>query len=115
MTVKRHAPSKILSSCTEGGGMVFTAGVVAEDTSKDIKGQTQDILSQIDKLLAAAGTDKSKVLYTQIWITDIRNRDAMNEIWLKWVDAKHLPARACVEARLADPRMLIEIQMTAVK
>ena len=95
--------------------MVFTAGVVAEDTSKDIKAQTQDILSQIDKLLEAAGTNKSKVLYTQIWITDIRLRDAMNEVWLKWVDAKNLPARACVEARLADPKMLIEIQMTAVK
>jgi len=115
MTIKRHEPSKILSSCVEGGGMVFTAGIVADDPSADIKGQTKQILDQIDKLLAAAGTNKSKVLYTQIWITDIRHREAMNEVYLKWADLKNLPARACVEARLADPRMLIEIQMTAVK
>jgi enamine deaminase RidA (YjgF/YER057c/UK114 family) len=115
MTIKRHHPSKILSSCVEGGGLVITAGIVADDPTKDVKGQTQQILDQIDKMLAAGGSNKSKVMYAQIWITDIRNRDAMNEVWLKWVDPKNLPARACVEARLADPRLLVEIQVTATK
>lgn len=115
MTVKRHEPSKILSKCVEGGGLVITAGLVADDASQDIKGQTRQILAQIDAFLSAAGTDKSRILYAQIWITDIRLRDAMNEIWLGWVDPQNLPARACVEARLADPRILVEIQVTAVK
>jgi enamine deaminase RidA (YjgF/YER057c/UK114 family) len=115
MTVKRHEPSRILSKCVEGGGLVITAGLVADDVSQDIKGQTRQILSQIDAFLSAAGTDKSRILYAQIWITDIRSRDAMNEVWLEWVDTQNLPARACVEARLADPRLLVEIQVTAVK
>lgn len=115
MTITRHDPSKILSSAVEGGGLVITAGIVADDASLDIKGQTKQILDRIDELLAKSGTSKSRVMYAQIWITDIRQRDAMNEVWLAWVDPANLPGRACVEARLADPRLLVEIQVTALK
>ncbi len=93
----------------------MTAGLVADDPSADVKGQTKQILAQIDTCLAAAGTNKSNILYAQIWITDMKQRDALNEVWLGWVDPQNLPARACVEARLADPRILVEIQVTAVK
>jgi enamine deaminase RidA (YjgF/YER057c/UK114 family) len=61
------------------------------------------------------GSDKSKVVWAEIWLPDIRLRDAMNVAWLEWVDPKNLPARACVEARLADPRWLVEIKIVATR
>jgi enamine deaminase RidA (YjgF/YER057c/UK114 family) len=115
MEIKRHEPQQILSEAVEYGNLVFTAGVVAEDLSKGVKAQTEDVLRQIDKLLAACGSSKSKILSATIYVTDIRNRGEMNEAWTPWVDPKNLPARACVEAKLADPRMLVEIQVTAAK
>ena len=115
MDIKRHEPETILSHAVEYGNLVFLAGIVAENTARDAKGQTEDILAQIDRLLAKCGSHKSKVLTATIWLTDIRNRPPMNEAWTAWVDAKNLPARACIEAKLADPRMLVEIQVAAAK
>jgi enamine deaminase RidA (YjgF/YER057c/UK114 family) len=80
-----------------------------------MKGQTWDVLKQVDRLLALAGSDKSKIVSTTIWVTDIRNREAMNEVWKEWVDSNNLPARACVEAKLADPLLLLEIMVVAAK
>jgi enamine deaminase RidA (YjgF/YER057c/UK114 family) len=115
MTITRHDPTGILSNAVEHGGTVYLAGVVAKDLAKDVKGQTQEVLAEIDRLLAKCGSHKSKVLQAQIWVTDIRNRAPMNEVWSAWVDAKNLPARACVEAKLADPRALVEIMVVAAK
>ena len=115
MTVTRHEPSKIYSKVVEANGFVFTAGIVAEDISKDVKGQTQQILTEIDRLLKVAGTDKTKVVSATIWVTDIRSRDAMNEAWTAWTGGANLPGRACIEAKLADPRMLVEIAVVAAK
>jgi enamine deaminase RidA (YjgF/YER057c/UK114 family) len=115
MSVNRHEPSPILSNVVEANGFVFTAGIVAEDTRQDAKGQAQQILKEIDRLLSLCGTEKSKVVSATIWVTDIRHREAMNEAWNTWTGGKHLPARACIEAKLADPRMLVEISVVAVK
>ena len=115
MPIARHDPTKILANAVEHGGLVFTAGVVAKDLSKDVKGQTAEVLAEIDRLLAKCGSSKSKLLSASIWVTDIRNRELMNEVWIAWVDPKNLPARACVEARLADPRALVEIMVIAAK
>jgi len=115
MTIARHNPRKILSDAVEAGGLVFLAGQVPADPTQDVAGQTRQVLAAIDRLLAMAGTDKRKLVSATIWLTDIRNRDAMNTEWLAWVDPDNLPARACVEARLADPRMLVEIAVTAAK
>ena len=115
MTVKRHEPSAILSHAVEHGDTVYLAGIVAKDYGKDVKGQTREIFDQIDALLAKCGTSKSKILSATIWVTDIRNRAPMNEVWTEWVDKKNLPARACVEAKLADPRALVEIMVIAAK
>ncbi len=115
MSIVRHEPSKIFSKVVEANGFVFTAGIVAEDISQDIKGQTKQILAEIDRLLKVAGTDKTKVVSATIWVTDIRSRDAMNESWNAWTGGQNLPGRACVEAKLADPRMLVEIGVVAVK
>ena len=113
MTIVRHKPSKISSKCVEGGGLVFTTGI-ATDVSDDIKVQTQKILDDIDALLLAAGSNRSSYLYVQIWVTDISLRDAMNEVWMAWVDKNNLPARACVDP--GSPILnLVEIQVTALK
>jgi enamine deaminase RidA (YjgF/YER057c/UK114 family) len=115
MTVKRHEPSKIYSKAVEANGFVYTAGIVADDVKQDAKGQTQQILKEIDRLLKLAGTDKSKLVSATIWVTDIRNREAMNEAWNAWTGGENLPGRACVQAALADPRMLVEIAVVAAK
>ena len=115
MTIKRHNPQKILCDATEHGGLVFTAGQVAEDLGQDVRGQTDQVLKTIDAVLAQAGTDKSKILSANIWLSDIRNREQMNKIWLAWIDPDNLPARATVEAKLADPRMLVEISVICAK
>ena len=115
MTIARHDQSAILSQAVEHGDTVYLAGIVAKDLNKDVKGQTQEILGEIDRLLAKCGSSKSKVLSATIWVTDIRNRAPMNEVWSAWVDPKNLPARACIEAKLADPKALVEIMVTAAK
>jgi len=115
MTIVRHESSEILSDVVEANGFVFTAGVVADDPSEDAKGQTEQILKEIDRLLGLCGTDKSKIVSATIWVTDIRNRDQVNVAWRAWTGGEDLPARACVEAKLADPRLLVEIAVIAVK
>lgn len=111
----RTEPGKILSKAVEFHGFVFTAGITARDMSKDVKGQTQDVLEQIDSLLETHGTDKTRLLQAQIWLKDIRDREAMNELWTAWLPAGGAPARACVQANMADPRLLVEIMVVACK
>jgi enamine deaminase RidA (YjgF/YER057c/UK114 family) len=115
MAITRHEPSKILSKVVEANGFVYTAGVVADDVTQDAKGQTTQVLKEIDRLLKLCGADKSKVISATIWLPDIRLRDAMNEAWSAWTEGKNLPGRACIEAKLADPRMLVEISVIAAK
>jgi len=84
-----------------------------KDTST-VQGQTTAILARIDSLLAAAGTDKSKLLTANVWLKDIHaDFAAMNEVWTKWLDLEHKPVRATVQAALCAPEMLVEIQVTA--
>jgi enamine deaminase RidA (YjgF/YER057c/UK114 family) len=115
MTIVRHESGPILSLAVENGNTVYLAGIVPKNLKNDIKGQTAEVLAEIDRLLAKAGTSKTKLLAATIWVTDIRNRAPMNEIWTAWVDPKNVPARACVEAKLADPACLVEIMVTAAK
>ena len=115
MSIVRHDPSSLLSLAAEHGNTVYLAGIVAKNLKNDIKGQTKEILDEIDRLLAKCGTNKSKVLSATIWVTDIRNRAAMNEVYSAWADPKSLPVRACVEAKLADPAGLVEIMVVAAK
>ena len=115
MSIARHDPTSILSNAVVHGSTVYLAGVVAKDLDQEIKGQTRQVLDEIDRLLAKCGSSKSKVLSATIWVTDIRNRAGMNEVWTAWVEKSSLPARACVEAKLADPKALVEIMVVAAK
>lgn len=115
MSITRHEPGPLLSPAVEHGNTVYLAGIVAKNLKNDVKGQTEEVLAEIDRLLAKAGSGKSKLLQVTIWVSDIRHRAAMNEVYTKWTDPKNLPGRACIEAKLADPNALVEIMVTAAK
>ena len=111
----RTEPTKVLSKAVEYHGFVYCQGVTAKDLSKDIIGQTEEVLAGIDAILETHGTDKTRLLQAQIWLKDIRDREAMNSVWTKWLPEGGAPARACVQAHLADPRHLVEIMVTTCK
>lgn len=111
----RTEPNKILAKAVEYHGFVFVQGVTAQDLSKDISGQTEEVLAGIDSILEIHGTDKTRILSAQIWLKDIRDRDAMNKLWSNWLPEDGAPARACVQANMADPRHLVEIMVVTCK
>jgi len=113
--INRTDPGAILSKAVEYHGFVYLPGITARDISKDIKGQTEDVLAQIDQLLEQHETDKTRLLQTLIWVKNIRDRDAMNEVWTPWLPKGGAPVRACVQAELANPSILVEIMVTACK
>ena len=115
MSVVRHESHGILSKVVEGGGLVFTAGITPDNRDQDVTDQTREVLVEIDRVLALAGTDKSKILSATIWVPEIRLRDGVNVAWNEWTGGENLPARACVEAMLASPEILVEIAVVAVK
>ena len=92
--INRTDPGAILSKAVEYHGFVYLQGVTAKDTGKDIKGQTADVLAQIDHLLEEHGTDKTRLLQALIWVKNIRDRDGMNEVWTPWLPKNEAPARA---------------------
>ncbi len=111
----RTESNPILSKAVEYHGFVFTQGMVARDLDADVAAQTQDILDQFDTLLEEHGTDKTRLLQAQIWLKRIEDREAFNQVWSAWLPVAGAPARACVQAVLADPRMLVEIMLTTTK
>lgn len=112
MTIRRIEPGKRMSQAVVHGNTVYLAGQVGT-AGKPITEQTQEVLAEIDALLAAAGTDKSKLLQATIWLADMRDFAAMNAVWDAWVDPNNTPARATGEARLAAPDYLVEIIVVA--
>jgi len=113
MSIKRINPGPLLSSAVVFGNTVYLAGLTADDPGADVKGQTKQILDKIDKFLKEAGTDKTKILSANIWLTDIGTWSQMNEAWKAWIPAGQTPARATVEAKLANPALKVEIMVQA--
>ena len=111
----RTEPGAILSRAVEYHGFVFSSGVIAREPDGDLATQTHDVLAQIDELLEIHGTDKTRLLQAQIWLRDMADREAMNAIWTAWLPDGLAPARACVQAALADPRLLVEIMVVTTK
>lgn len=109
MSIQRIEPGVRFSQAVVFGEFVFLAGHVGEDPAASVLEQTRDILRQIDRQLAAVGTDKSRLLSVQVWLSDIATFAEMNQAWDEWVDKTNLPARATVEARLASPAYKVEI------
>lgn len=114
-TITRIETGARMSKAVIHGDTVYLAGIVADDPKADITTQTKQVLAEIDRLLAAAGTDKTRLLRTNIWLSDMKNFGAMNAVWDGWVSQGNTPARATVEASLATPDYLVEIMVVAAK
>lgn len=113
MSIRRIDPQHRLSHAVVHNGTVYVAGTVARDTSANVAGQTRQILSKIETVLAEAGTDKSKLLSATVWLADIASYDTMNSVWDAWVSPGAPPARACVESKLAGAEYKVEIAAIA--
>lgn len=115
MTIQRINPGKRMSEAVIHNGTVYVAGQVADDPKADAAGQTKQILDAIDRILAQAGSDKTKILQAQIFLAKIGDFAAMNSMWDAWVPQGHTPARATIEAALASPEYLVEIKVIAAQ
>jgi len=113
MSITRNHTNSRMSQLVVHGDTIYLAGQVASDSSANIATQTRQVLDKIDNLLAEAGSDKSRILSAQIWLANIGHYGAMNEVWDEWMPAGNAPARACIEARLATPDLLVEIGIIA--
>ncbi|HVL75168.1 MAG TPA: RidA family protein [Noviherbaspirillum sp.] len=115
MNIERLHVGEKLSEVAIHNGVVYLAGQVAEDLSQDIAGQTREVLGHVDRLLAEAGSDKSRILMCQIFLADLNDIAAMNAVWMEWVAPGNSPPRATVQALLAKPEWRIEMVVTAAQ
>lgn len=113
--IERLESSTTLSEVSIYNNTVYLAGQVPDDDSLDIEGQTKQVLANIDKMLALAGTDKSHMLSAQVFIKNLADFDAFNAIWTQWVADITPPSRATIEANLVNPNWLVEIMVIAAK
>jgi enamine deaminase RidA (YjgF/YER057c/UK114 family) len=111
--IKRSHVGTRLSEVAVHQGTVYLAGQVASDVSQDMAGQTRQVLTAVDSLLMQHGSDKSRILSCQIFLSDMSQVAAMNEVWDAWVVPGHTPPRATVGAVLASPEKLIEVVIVA--
>jgi enamine deaminase RidA (YjgF/YER057c/UK114 family) len=113
MTIQRLDANNRLAQATVANGFVFTAGVVPDDVSQDIGGQTRQVLAKIEDLLRRAGSDKTKLMSATIYLPAIADFAGMNAVWDAWLAPGCAPARACVIAGLVNPAWRVEISVTA--
>ena len=111
--IQRFDVGQRMSEMAVHNGVAYLAGQVADDASADIRGQTAQVLASIDALLAQAGSDKSRILRAEVFLADMIDFAAMNEVWDGWVTQGHTPPRATVQAKLALAEWKIEIVVTA--
>ncbi len=115
MEIQRFHIGKRMSEIAIHNHTVYLAGQIAEDATQDIAGQTREVLGHIDRLLAEADSDKSRILMCQIFLSDMKNFAGMNLVWDQWVAVGPAPPRATIQAPLAQPEWLIEILVTAAQ
>ena len=112
--IKRIEKTKIMHRVVVNNGTAYLGGIIADDVSVGMGGQVTQICGKLDQVLAMAGSDKTKLLSAQLFITDMKAKDAMNAAWLEWLNGDDLPARATIGvADLGDPSILIEVVVTA--
>ncbi len=112
-TITRIGGNSINARVVMHGGVAYVSGIVADDKSADVAGQTKQILARIDKHLADAGTSKYRLLAATIWLADMTKKDDLNAVWSAWIDPANPPVRACVGATLSSASTLVEIMVTA--
>ena len=112
MQIQRHGTTRRYSDSVVHNGTVYLVEVPA-NLDADISAQTENLLGSIERLLAQAGSDKSRLLMATIYLADMADYDAMNAVWDAWLPEGSAPARACLQARLANPKFKVEIVLTA--
>ena len=115
MSIERLETGQRMSRIVKHNGTIYLCGQVAADANKDITEQTQTMLDKVEVLLEQAGSDKEHMLSATLYIRDMKDFAAMNTVWDAWVPHGHAPARACVEARMARPELLVEISVVAAE
>lgn len=113
MSLTRMETGQRMSRIVIHNDTVYLCGQVAADASADIREQTRTMLEKVDTLLAQAGSDREHLLSATVYVRDMKDFAGMNEVWDAWVPQGHAPARACVEARMARPELLVEISVVA--
>ena len=112
-TIERMEVGQRMSRIVKHNETVYLCGQVGADANTDITEQTRTMLDKVDVLLEQSGTDKSYILSATIYLRDMKDFTAMNAVWDAWIPEGHAPARACVEARLARPELLVEVSVVA--
>jgi enamine deaminase RidA (YjgF/YER057c/UK114 family) len=115
VSMRRFETTERMSQAVVYGDLIFISGQVDKSKRATVAEQTAAILAQIDALLADAGSDKACIVSCNIWLADIGSFTEMNSVWDKWVEPGAAPARATVEARLADPKYHLEIACIAAR
>lgn len=115
MTIERLEVKQRMSRIVKHNGTIYLCGQVAADASKDITEQTETMLAKVDTLLEQAGSDREHMLSATIYIKDMAYFSEMNAVWDAWVPEGYAPARACVEASMARPELLVEISVIAAE
>lgn len=113
MSIERQETKRRMSRIVIHQGTVYLCGQVCADATQDISEQTQTMLDKVDTLLQQAGSDREHMLSATVYLRDMKDFAAMNAVWDAWVPEGHAPARACVEARMARPELLVEISVIA--
>lgn len=114
MHIIRIEPSELMSQAVIHGNTIFLSGQV-DAIGKNFDSQMNSVLEKIETILAKAGSDKSDILSAKIWLANISDYAAMNDIWRSWIDNSHPPTRATCEAKLAAPNYLVEIAVVAAR
>lgn len=112
MQIQRHGTTRRYSDSVVHNGTVYLVEVPS-NLDDDITAQTSNLLSSIENLLAQAGSDKTRLLMVTIYLADMADYDAMNAVWDDWLPMGSAPTRACVQARLANPKFRVEMALTA--
>jgi enamine deaminase RidA (YjgF/YER057c/UK114 family) len=113
MTIERNQKTPIMHRFVAHGGVVHFGGVLAGDLSVGMEEQTRQVTRRLDELLAAAGTDRTRILSAMLYITDMSQKAAMNKAWTEWIPEDHLPARATIGVSDLGENVLIEVVITA--
>ncbi|WP_148255535.1 RidA family protein [Aidingimonas lacisalsi] len=112
--INRQIKTPIMHRAVESNGFVFFGGITADDKSKDIAGQTTEVLDKLENYLSEAGTDKSKVVMATVYVSDLSNKSGLNQVWTSWFDENELPARATLGVADLGEGILLELVATAV-
>ena len=111
--IQRTGYYEVLHEVVVHDGVVHLGGVVSDDLSLDMAGQTRDALGQIDRLLAAHASSRDRLLTALIFITDMRLKPELNKVWTQWLAPEQMPTRATIGVSDLGEGVLLEIVVTA--